>query len=66
MLLDLSHNRSVVANADVEAEVAPVDLAESDRAEVGGIEASCEVLDRFDRIVRHPEGARKYVGRAAG
>ncbi len=66
MAFDLLYDRRVEPDAGVEAEVAAVDLAESDRADRLGVDAADEVLDGGDRIVRHAEGACEDVGRTTG
>ena len=54
----LAHDRGVVADAGVEAEEAAVDLAETDRADVGGVDAVGEQVS----------GARpgRWAARACG
>ena len=65
-LLDPLDDRRVEPDAGVEAEEPSVDPAEPDRAEVGGVDAAGQQLDRFDRVVRHADRAGEHVGRTAG
>ncbi len=64
--LDFLDDSSVVPDAGVEAEVATVDLAQTDWFEVLGGDASGELRDRRDRIVWHTERAGEHVGTSAG
>ena len=62
----VAHDGGVEADAGVEAEEAPVDLAEPDRPEVAGVDAAGEQLDGRDRVVGQADRAGEHVGRAAG
>ncbi len=65
-LLDLPDDRGVVADTGVEAEVAAVDHAQPDPAEVALLEGRDELLGRGDGIVGEPDAPGEHVGRAAG
>ena len=62
---DAFDHGGIEADPGVEAEVAAVDLAQTDRSKIGCIDAVREVVGRLDRIVRHAKGAREHVRRAA-
>ena len=62
----VAHDGGVVADAGVEAEEAPVDLAQPDRAEVAGVDAAGQQLDGGDRVVGQADRAGEHVRRAAG
>ncbi len=61
VLLDRSNDRSVEADAGVEAEEASVDAPEADGTKVASINAACQQVCGGDRIVRHAERAREDV-----
>ena len=62
----VAHDGGVVADAGVEAEEPPVDLAQADRAEVAGVDAVGQQLDGGDGVVGQPDRAGEHVRRAAG
>src|SRR5258706_7978421 len=63
--LDFANDCCVVADARVEAEVAAVDVTETDWADVVRSDPVGQKLHRFDGIVGHAERSSEDIGAAA-
>ena len=65
--LDLGDHGGVEADADVEQEVPPVDVADADRADAArpGPERGQQLAGGLDGVVGHADGAGEDVGRPA-
>jgi hypothetical protein len=64
--LDPLDDGRVVPDPGVEAEVPAVDLTESDRTDVAGVDAGGQQFGGLDRVVRHAQRAGEDVGGPPG